>query len=80
MNEELEELKELQNKLQKEANQLVNKILNLEDILYSRKRVEKITNTQISLLDIQLMSMKTYYSVLRARIEDFENEIRKLEK
>ena len=76
---EIEELRELQNKLQREANQLVNKILKLEDILFSRRNVEKITNTQINLLDIQLNSMKTYYSVLRARIEDFENEIRKLE-
>ena len=74
---EIEELVELQNKLQKEANQLVNKILKLQDILFSRREVEKITNTQINLLDIQLNSMKTYYSVLRARIEDFEYEIRK---
>lgn len=76
---EIEEIKELQNKLQREANQLVNKILKLQDILFSRKNVEKITNTQINLLDIQLNSMKTYYSVLRARIEDFEYEIKKLE-
>lgn len=76
---EIEELRELQNKLQREANQLVNKILKLQDILFSRRNVEKITNTQINLLDIQLNSMKTYYSVLRARIEDFENEIKKLE-
>ena len=76
---EIEELRELQNKLQKEANQLVNKILKLQDILFSRREVEKITNTQINLLDIQLNSMKTYYSVLRARIEDFEYEIKKLE-
>ena len=75
--EEIEELVELQNKLQREANQLVNKILKLQDILFSRREVEKITNTQINLLDIQLNSMKTYYSVLRARIEDFEYEIRK---
>ena len=76
---EIEEIKELQNKLQREANQLVNKILKLQDILFSHREVEKITNTQINLLDIQLNSMKTYYSVLRARIEDFEYEIKKLE-
>ena len=75
----IEELQELQNKLQKEANQLVNKIMNLEDTLFSPRGVEKITNSQINLLDIQLNSMKTYYRVLRARIEDFEYEIRKLE-
>ena len=76
---EIEELRDLQNKLEKEANQLVNKIMNLEDMLFSRREVEKLTNTQINLLDIQLNSMKTYYRVLRARIEDFEYEIRKLE-
>lgn len=76
---EIEELRELQNKLQREANQLVNKIMSIEDVLFSRREVEKITNIQINLLDIQLNSMKTYYRVLRARIEDFEYEIRKLE-
>ena len=76
---EIEEIKELQNKLQKEANQLVNKILKLQDILFSGREIEKITNTQINLLDIQLNSMKTYYRVLQARIEDFEYEIRRLE-
>lgn len=76
---EIEELRELLNKLQIESNQLVNKILNLEDKLFSHNQVEKITNTQINLLDIQLNAMKTYYRVLRARIEDFEYEIRKLE-
>lgn len=75
----VEELRELQNKLEKEANQLVNKIMNLEDKLFSRREVEKITNDQINLLDIQLSAMKTYYRVLRARIENFEYEIRKLE-
>lgn len=77
MNEE--ELKELQDKLLKEANQLVIKIMDLEDILFSRRRVEKISNAQINLLDIQLNSMKTYYRVLKVRIEDFENEIKRLE-
>lgn len=75
----IEEMKEVQNKLQKEANELVNKIMKLEDVLFSRREVEKITNTQMNLLDIQFMSMKSYYRVLRARIEDFEYEIRKLE-
>lgn len=75
----IEEIRELQNKLQKEANQLVNKILKLQDLLFSGREIEKITNTQINLLDIQLNSMKTYYRVLQARIEDFEYEIRKLE-
>lgn len=74
----IEELQELQDKLSKEANQLVNNIMNLEDILFSRRETEKITRTQFNLLDIQLNSMKTYYRVLRARIEDFEYEIRKL--
>lgn len=75
----IEEMRELQNKLQKESNQLANKIMNLEDTLFSPREVEKITHTQINLLDIQLSAMKTYYRVLRARIEDFEYEIRKLE-
>lgn len=39
---EIEEIKELQNKLQREANQLVNKILKLQDILFSRREVEKL--------------------------------------
>lgn len=75
----IEELRELQDKLQRESNHLVNKIMDLENMLFSREQVEKITNSQMNLLDIQLNSMKTYYRVLRARIEDFEYEIRKLE-
>ena len=75
----IEEIRELQNKLQREANHLVNKILTLEDVLFSNRKIEEITNSQLNLLDIQLNSMKTYYRVLRARIEDFEREIRKLE-
>lgn len=73
---EIEEIRELESKLQKEANQLVNKILKLQDVLFSSR---EITRTQMNLLDIQLNSMKTYYRVLQARIEDFEYEIRKLE-
>lgn len=76
---EIEEIRELQNKLQKETNQLVNKILKLQDVLFSGREIEKITNSQLNLLDIQLNSMKTYYRVLQARIEDFEHEIRKME-
>ena len=75
----IEEIRELQNKLQKEANQLVNKIIKLQDILFSGREIEKITRNQLNLLDIQLNSMKTYYRVLQARIEDFEYEIRELE-
>lgn len=74
----IEEIRELQNKLQRESNQLVNKIMGLEN-MFSCEQVEKITNSQLNLLDIQLNSMKTYYRVLRARIEDFEHEIKKLE-
>lgn len=76
---EIEEIRELQNKLREEANQLVNKILKLQDLLFSGREIEKITNNQINLLDVQLNSMKTYYRVLQARIEDFEHEIRRLE-
>ena len=75
----IEEIRELQNKLQKESNQLANKIMSLEDTLFSPRESEKITRTQINLLDIQLGAMKTYYRVLRTRIEDLEYEIRKLE-
>lgn len=75
----IEELRELQNKLEKEANHLVNKIMTLEDKLFSPKGIEKITRSQLNLLDIQLNSMKTYYRVLRARIEDFQEQIIRLE-
>lgn len=50
----IEEIRELQNKLQRESNQLVNKIMDLENMLFSREQVEKITNSQLNLLDIQL--------------------------
>ena len=75
---DIEELRELIGKLGNESNDLANKIFKLENVLYSTGS-EQFTKKQIDLLDIQLFSMKTYYSTLRTRMEDLNDEIIRLE-
>ena len=75
---DIEELRELIGKLGNESNNLANKIFKLENVLYSTGS-EQFTKKQIDLLDIQLFSMKTYYSTLRTRMEDLKDEIIRLE-
>lgn len=68
---------EIQNKLYNEDNELFEKMIKLEDFLNS-KRIHEISKTQGNLLEIQFQSMRTYHQVLRARINDLQNEIFKL--
>ena len=76
---EIEEIKELQEKLYVESSELSDKIIKLDTILHSYKSTEKFAINQLNLLEIQLMSMKTYFRILRARIEDFHEQIIRLE-
>lgn len=76
---DIDELRELRDKLCRESNDLANKILKLEDALFSQRDCEKFTKNQISLLYIQLHSMKVYYRVLCARIEDIDDRVIELE-
>lgn len=68
---------EIQNKLYDEDNELFEKIMKLEDFLNS-KRIYEISKTQSNLLEVQFQAMRTYHQVLRARINDLQNEIFKL--
>lgn len=68
---------EIQNKLYDEDNELFEKIIKLEDFLNS-KRIHEISKTQSNLLEVQFQAMRTYHQVLRARINDLQNEIFKL--
>lgn len=66
--------KEVQNKLYDEDNELFEKIMKLEDFLNS-KRIQEISKTQRNLLEVQFQAMRTYHQVLRARINDLQDEI-----
>ena len=48
----IEELRELQNKLQKEAIQLVNKIMNLEDMLEILEFVRQVLKMMVETLKL----------------------------
>ena len=76
---EIEEIKELQEKLYQESSELSDKIIKLDTILHSYNSTEKFAINQLNLLEIQLISMKTYFRILRARIEDFQEQIIRLE-
>ena len=65
---------EIQNKLYDEDNELFEKMIKLENFLNS-KRIHEISKTQGNLLEIQFQAMRTYHQVLRARINDLQNEI-----
>ena len=70
----LEELEGIQTNLYKEDNELFEKIMKLEDFINSI-RITKISKQQANLLEVQFQAMRTYHQVLRARINDLQNEI-----
>lgn len=76
---EIEEIKELQEKLYQESSELSDKIIKLDTAIHSFNSTEKFSIVQLNLLEVQLMSMKTYFRILRARIEDFQDQIIRLE-
>lgn len=76
--EEIEEIRRIQNKLYEESSELADKMSKLDAVLHSYNSTEKISISQLNLLEVQLLSMKTYFRVLRARIEDLQNEIVRL--
>ena len=72
--EKIKELELIQAKLYDEDNELFEKIMKLEDFINS-VRIKKVSKTQANLLEIQFQAMRTYHQVLRARINDLQNEI-----
>lgn len=60
---------EIINKLHKERFELLSKIRNLEEFIFSEEWKE-LSVSQKFLLDIQLQSMRTYQECLNARISD----------
>lgn len=72
--EKINELEQLQKRLYTEDNELLEKIMKLEDFINSI-RITKISKQQANLLEVQFQAMRTYHQVLRARINDLQNEI-----
>lgn len=72
--EKINELEQLQKRLYTEDNELFEKIMKLEDFINSI-RITKISKQQANLLEVQFQAMRTYHQVLRARINDLQNEI-----
>ena len=72
--EKINELERIQDKLADEDNELIEKMINLENFIYS-SRITKISKQQANLLEVQFQAMRTYHQVLRARINDLQNEI-----
>lgn len=72
--EKINELERIKDKLYDEDNNLFKKIMKLEDFINSI-RITKISKQQANLLEVQFQAMKTYHQVLRARINDLQNEI-----
>lgn len=72
--EKINELEQLQKRLYTEDNELFEKIMKLEDFI-SSNRITKISKQQANLLEVQFQAMRTYHQVLRARINDLQNEI-----
>ena len=72
--EKINELEKLQSRLWEEDNELFEKIMKLEDFMNS-VRITKISKQQANLLEVQFQAMRTYHQVLRARINDLQNEI-----
>lgn len=72
--EKINELEKLQSRLWEEDNELFEKIMKLEDFINSIK-ITKISKQQANLLEVQFQAMRTYHQVLRARINDLQNEI-----
>lgn len=74
--EKINELEKIQTKLYDEDNNFFEKIMKLEDFMNSI-RITKISKTQANLLEVQFQAMRTYHQILRARINDLQNEILK---
>lgn len=72
--EKINELEKLQSRLYTEDNELFEKIMKVEDFINSIK-ITKISKQQANLLEVQFQAMRTYHQVLRARINDLQNEI-----
>lgn len=72
--EKINELERIQAKLYEENNELFEKIMKLENFINSIK-ITKISKTQANLLEVQFQAMRTYHQILRARINDLQNEI-----
>lgn len=72
--EKINELERIQAKLYEENNELFEKIMKLENFINSIK-ITKISKTQANLLKVQFQAMRTYHQILRARINDLQNEI-----
>ena len=75
----IEEIKKLQEKLYEESSELADKMSKLDIALHSYNSTEKFSINQLNLSEAQLMSMKTYFRLLRARIEDLHEQIIRLE-
>ena len=72
--EKINELERIQAKLYEENNELFEKIMKLENFINSIK-ITKISKTQANLLKVQFQAMRTYHQILRARINELQNEI-----
>lgn len=72
--EKINELERIQDKLADEDNELIEKMFNLKNFIYS-SRITNISKQQANLLGVQFHAMRTYHQVLRARINDLQNEI-----
>lgn len=72
--EKINELEKLQSRLYTEDNELFEKIMKVEDFINLIK-ITKISKQQANLLEVQFQAMRTYHQVLRARINDLQNEI-----
>lgn len=72
--EKINEIERIRDKLWDEDNELFEKIMKLDNFMNSI-RITKISKQQANLLEIQFQAMRTYHQVLRARINDLQNEI-----
>ncbi len=72
--EKIQKLEAIQAKLYDEDNELFEKMIKLEDFINSI-RIREVSKTQANLLEVQFQAMRTYHQVLRARINDLQNEI-----
>lgn len=70
----INELERIQKKLRDEDIELFDKMIKLEDFINSG-RITEISKQQANLLEVQFQAMRTYHQVLRARINDLQNEI-----
>ena len=76
--EKIAKIQDLQNRLYREDDELFEKIMKLEDFLNTNNKFTNISNSQRNLLEVQFQAMRTYHQTLRARINDFQQEIFKI--